>query len=801
MSQHAVQCTFSCVVIDASCDLVGGCSSSKVVVERECCWLAFAKFWQLAVLKAPVAGGVVLEPRVRRSVGAEVRPDFNTLSSERHDLRCLLPGRSERFLERKFPSAKYVWYLNGQPIRGSVTNRLQVQTKVEEAANWPWLKRFYHCAPSLLVKKQNSRRPVIIQPGSIAFVPCPLFRSEPKPVDVLFVVNNTRRLDVDNSGRFFVSEISLQIADVGPQDQGIYQCVVRNARSGQSFRGHPVPVHLSTSPATIHAVLLYPLAGVSLLSARLGDNVTLQCVIGSVSASPIVWVELNDNLRTLAGIRTRLGNLLSSNVSSAHHGSYVCQSGQASASYALQVQSPLFVRLRLVVSRLEDDSWFSDLVCYTHGDRSTTLSWFHNGRPLLDADSITVHWSVQRRGRNPQWTATISPPPPPGVYHCVATSGDESTTDSIYVSEWPSTTRRRSATNAHWSKLIRVGPTNNTVKLNSKTFLLCQLHSPGATVSWRHNNTKLKLDSRRSLVSYGSFQIRQFDYTDQGWNVCEAADGRLDDVLIRRPLMVDNTYDATVNNHSGEILKVSLKLAPPQAVRLGNTSVLLRWELPAKLPDRPGLFRIQLRKLADGYDWETLDADVPGYTNSYVVDRLQPSASYSFYYAVIFRNRYQETSAKSKRVTMSPEDNGRCIERPYSEPELKTTVSKWLDAIQLKWEQPFGDDAAASPVAASISERDRAAVSGWFVCCYPNTRRHTPSRQVLMERKLRTCLDQILPNKTKLAQRKVTPPCREFKEDDHVFARCYNELNKWSKAQIVEWADCSTWFVLKLAWY
>ncbi|KRX35776.1 hypothetical protein T05_13487 [Trichinella murrelli] len=169
---------------------------------------------------------------------------------------------------------------------------------------------------------------------------------------------------------------------------------------------------------------------------------------------------------------------------------------------------------------------------------------------------------------------------------------------------------------------------------------------------------------------------------------------------------------------------------------------------------------MKLLKLADDYDWETLDAEVPGYTNSYVVDRLHPCASYTFCYAVIFRNRYQEISAKSKR-----------------------------------------DDAAASPVAASISERDRAAVSGWFVCCYPNTRRHTPSRQVLMERTLRTCLDQILPNKTKLAQQKVTPTRREFKKDNHVFARCYNELDKWSKAQIVDWADCSTWFVLKLAWY
>ncbi|KRX83390.1 Cell adhesion related protein [Trichinella sp. T6] len=378
MSQHAVQCAISCAVIVASCDLVGDCNNSEVVVECECCWLAFAKFWQLAV----VVGGVVLEPRARHLVVAEVRPDFNTLSSERHDLRYLWPGCSGRFLERKFPSA----------------NR--------EAS---------HSFPVRCFALSRSRW-------------------------TCFLWSTTRRLDIDNSGRFFVSEISLQIADVGPQDQGIYQCVIRNAQSGQSFRGHPVPVHLSTSPATIQAVLLYPLAGVSLLRARLSDNVTLQCFIGSVAASRIVWVEL--------------GNLLLSNVSSAHHGSYVCQSRQTSASYALQVQSPLFVRLRLVVSRLEDDSWFLDLVCYTHGDRSTTLSWFYNGRPLLDADLITAHWSVQRRGRNPREVEFDNAPALP-------------------------------------------------------TPLAAQ-----RTVSWRHNDTKLKLDSRRSLVGYGSFQIRQLDYTD-----------------------------------------------------------------------------------------------------------------------------------------------------------------------------------------------------------------------------------------------------------------------------------------------
>ncbi|KRX33671.1 Immunoglobulin superfamily DCC subclass member 3 [Trichinella murrelli] len=481
MSQHAAQCTFSCAVIVASCDLVGGYSSSEVVVECECCWLAFAKFWQLAVLKAPVVGGVVLELRARRLVVAEVRPDFNTLSSERHDLRYLWPGCSGRFLERKFPSANADKSgRNGQ--LAVVEAFLSLCSLLEAGICHPKRKLFTPTAESAGEETE--------------------FKKTTEAGGRVFLWSTTRRLDIDNSGRFFVSEISLQIADVGPQDQGIYQCVIRNAQSGQSFRGHPVPVHLSTSPATIQAVLLYPLAGVSLLRARLSDNVTLQCFIGSVAASRIVWVELNDNLCTLAGIRTRLGNLLLSNVSSAHHGSHACQSRQASASYALQVQSPLFVRLRLVVSRLEDDSWFSDLVCYTHGDRSTTLSWFYNGRPLLDADLITAHWSVQRRGRNPRWTANISPPPPPGVYQCVATSGDESTTDSIYVSKWPSTTRRRSATNAHWSKLIRVGPTNNTVKLNLTTFLLCQLHSPRATISWWQAETRLeKVIGRLRLVS------------------------------------------------------------------------------------------------------------------------------------------------------------------------------------------------------------------------------------------------------------------------------------------------------------
>ncbi|KRZ70493.1 Uncharacterized protein T10_6564 [Trichinella papuae] len=68
----------------------------------------------------------------------------------------------------------------------------------------------------------------------------------------------------------------------------------------------------------------------------------------------------------------------------------------------------------------------------------------------------------------------------------------------------------------------------------------------------------------------------------------------------------------------------------------------------------------------------------------------------------------------------------------------------------------------------------------------PHPKSNISPAELLTKRKLRTCLDQILLNNAKLAEREVTSPRREFKEDDHVFARCYNQMDKWSKAQIVK---------------
>ncbi|KRX72531.1 hypothetical protein T06_9849 [Trichinella sp. T6] len=46
----------------------------------------------------------------------------------------------------------------------------------------------------------------------------------------------------------------------------------------------------------------------------------------------------------------------------------------------------------------------------------------------------------------------------------------------------------------------------------------------------------------------------------------------------------------------------------------------IKW--PVELAERPWTFRLQLRKLSDGYDWKTLESDGPGGTND-VIDRLQ----------------------------------------------------------------------------------------------------------------------------------------------------------------------------------
>ncbi|KRZ67859.1 hypothetical protein T10_256 [Trichinella papuae] len=76
----------------------------------------------------------------------------------------------------------------------------------------------------------------------------------------------------------------------------------------------------------------------------------------------------------------------------------------------------------------------------------------------------------------------------------------------------------------------------------------------------------------------------------------------------------------------------------------------------------------------------------------------------------------------------------------------------------------------------------------WLVFYYLITQRRTLGltsnpAEFLIKRKLKTCLDRILPNNTEIAKRKLY---RDFKIDEHVLARCCNQQNKWTKAKIVK---------------
>ncbi|KRZ92170.1 hypothetical protein T08_3502 [Trichinella sp. T8] len=157
---------------------------------------------------------------------------------------------------------------------------------------------------------------------------------------------------------------------------------------------------------------------------------------------------------------------------------------------------------------------------------------------------------------------------------------------------------------------------------------------------------------------------------------------------------------------------------------------------------------MKLRKLADDYDWETLDAEVPGHTNSYVVDR---------------------DKRQIKAVTMSPEDD-----------EHRTS----LFCARI-------DDHRVQMARRDSTENETVVDA--------STREHINDRfEKTLHWQLQSAAGSSVVIPTHGAILQVD---REFKEDNHVFARCYNELDEWSKAQIVDWADCSTWFVLKQAWY
>uniref|UniRef100_A0A5S6QE41 Fibronectin type-III domain-containing protein n=1 Tax=Trichuris muris TaxID=70415 RepID=A0A5S6QE41_TRIMR len=279
--------------------------------------------------------------------------------------------------------------------------------------------------------------------------------------------------------------------------------------------------------------------------------------------------------------------------------------------------------------------------------------------------------------------------------------------------------------------------TNTTAELGSDVFMY-SIATNADKVNWLFNGVPLEPDNKR-IFSMGtsSLQIRNFSLSDQGLYTCVISNkyGRASSqaaLEVEEPyeptFTVDDPFDpsndATLNRGKNLCKTTGLDkpLDPPRVNAMSDSSVLMRWTIPPEeqLPCLPLQFRIQYKRVpsvrsdsaeskqsvppsarsyvvndtqrsatsparGDPAEWVTLDQGLPPTARSFVVNDLQPNHTYRFRYTILLRDLQPIQSRLSSRLTLGA--NPRVLP-PRSPPELMTVVSKWPDAVQVKWEPP-----------------------------------------------------------------------------------------------------------------
>ncbi|KFD53726.1 hypothetical protein M514_05431, partial [Trichuris suis] len=541
---------------------------------------------------------------------------------------------------------------------------------------------------------------VLSRAGSVAFVPCRFLVNGTKPY---FLLNNITAPLLLDSKRFSSTTYGLQVFHARRSDSGLYTCCFSNEATVLCDAPTKVLI-IDGAPQVEVDTFPSPFTNATLIYAEEGESIVLQCVIRNKSPTMVRWFRRpwSDGQKALpAKCNITNGNLLLPNVTKHDQGIYGCSEGRKSALFALRVIEPFLIRIGG-----KKNGWSTyDLTCESSGRPSAILRWYLNGAPLLET-SANVISAISENGTNPRLTISVSDPPLPGAYQCLASFGSSSVQATLLISQRRFRKSRSVMPSGPLPTFVQ-RPTNVTAQLGSEVFMVCMTKNADE-VKWLLNGTLLKPDDERIiLIGSGSLQIRNFSMTDQGLYTCvisnkygqDSSQATLEMEVPYVPVFsvddpFDRSNDATVNRNSNlcKSTWLSMRLEPPEVNAMSNSSVLVRWRIPSDehLPCQPLQFRIQYKKVVplggDPSEWETLTEGLPPSARNYVLNNLEPGNTYRFRYAIVLRNLQPITSRTSRKLVLGKTPT---VLPPRKPPELMTVVSKWSDAVQVKWELPY----------------------------------------------------------------------------------------------------------------
>ncbi|XP_024086155.1 roundabout homolog 2-like isoform X2 [Cimex lectularius] len=297
---------------------------------------------------------------------------------------------------------------------------------------------------------------------------------------------------------------NLKITQVKPNDEGKYQCIVQNI------------VGMKESPLaslTVHVKPYFTKAPKD-ITAVAESTVELKC---EVSGDPPPKVQWKREEGKIPPGRSEVTEELSLKIERVHpddEGAYFCEAdnpvGKASAKAILTVHSaPVFL------VKPEDEAvplgGVAKFECVARGSPPPSIYWLREGDPnlMFPRDEYGRYWVSPKGQLNVKGVAREDA----GLYLCTALSVAGSTTARAYL--------QVTSVNDKPPPIIEIGPTNQTLPLQSFATLPCQvLANPPAKVVWYKDGAELEDGDRVTILPSGTIRIDELDISDTGEYTC-----------------------------------------------------------------------------------------------------------------------------------------------------------------------------------------------------------------------------------------------------------------------------------------
>ncbi|KAM6907079.1 roundabout homolog 1-like isoform 1-T1 [Xenentodon cancila] len=177
--------------------------------------------------------------------------------------------------------------------------------------------------------------------------------------------------------------------------------------------------------------------------------------------------------------------------------------------------------------------------------------------------------------------------------------------------------------------VIRQGPLNQTVPVDSTVVLVCQTAGiPPPTVHWKKEGVVVSMaDSRISLTESGSLKIHYAKLGDSGLYTCVASSPS-GEASWTASLRVEEFGVVVQSNHPIDINLIPGAPSKPEVTNINRTSVTLSWKFSTNAGASPTSYLIEAFSYTLGSRWVTLAEHVK--TETFVLKNLKPGAVYLF---------------------------------------------------------------------------------------------------------------------------------------------------------------------------